>query len=236
MNSTELNEILVIIFETEPELIDKGLKASWWETFQDEDYSIARRAALKIIDADIMGKPKRSDFKKMLKVVRDEDKRKGQVKNRGTTPPPPLPVPTLDELHELRDNALTWLEWKIEDCRDKVNNKPKLAIDMEGILKRNWDDIFYDYAVLLEKSLVLVRVPLLKFLETTEARNAPRDDRKEPDIVYFDAVRRYLGVEKYQPQYERFVWRDIHGEVGERSQRFCYRTSVFVGSNPGQGE
>jgi hypothetical protein len=75
MKELQMTEILCIIFETEPKLLDKGMTMSWWETFQDEDYSIARRAALKMIDADIMGKPKRSDFKKMLKIVKDEKKR-----------------------------------------------------------------------------------------------------------------------------------------------------------------
>ncbi len=75
MKELQMTEILCIIFEIEPELLDKGMAMSWWETFQHEDYATARRAAIKMIDVDIMGKPKRSDFKKMLKVVKDEQKR-----------------------------------------------------------------------------------------------------------------------------------------------------------------
>jgi hypothetical protein len=186
MERAELASILMIVNESED--FSDVQANTWWHHIKDLPYQTAQDAAYKLMgEWEGRGKPRIADFKKVLGVVQDKQKRDGEYRQAAVI----MPVPTEYHLETLREMAIKFCEGEYPRIKKAMESNYVLPKELEVYTKEQREAKLMDYLADIGRSLNYLREGTESLLRKHMNELPAWPDRADPDACYFRALRAY---------------------------------------------
>ncbi len=186
MENGELASILTIIYEGGK--VTEAQAETWWHHLQDLPYQTAQDAAFKLMgEWEGHGKPRISDFKKVLGGIQRQQKRDGEGRQAAIV----MPVPTEYHLETLREMAIKFCEGEYLRTKKAMESNYVIPKELEIYPKEQREKLLMDYGCSISRSLNYLREGTESLLKKHIHELPAWPDRADPDACYFRALKAY---------------------------------------------
>jgi hypothetical protein len=133
------------------------------------------------------GKPRISDYKKVLGTVRDKQKRDGEYRQAAAI----MPVPTEYHLETLRTMAISFCVDEYPRVKRAMESNSVLPAPLDTATKEEREKLLINYLADISSALNYLREGTKNLLKKHMNELPAWPDRADPDACYFRALRAY---------------------------------------------